>query len=199
MWLNRLNTYSGVLWYTDKRNSGDKDLKRTQQIFKAFFQQYSENTSNALFSFSTLSEWVIALRRPLHHQHENSPLPHLSDIESFVVDVEILTHFDDWLRRFEISLLCAAPKISEKRKTMVLATKLSTYAFAEFAKCCLPKDVTDYSYEETVARLRLLFSKQCSVFADRYNCMRLTRDKGEEFKHLVNQCKAALKSSSSKS
>jgi hypothetical protein len=50
---------------------------------------------------------------------------------------------------------------------MVLATKLSTEAFAEFCKCCLPKDVTDYSYEEAVARLRLLFSKQRSVFADR--------------------------------
>jgi hypothetical protein len=71
----------------------------------------------------------------------NSPLPQLSDIESFVVDVENPTHFDDWLRRFEIYLLCATPKISEKEKTMVLATKLSTDAFAEFRKCCLPKDV----------------------------------------------------------
>jgi len=76
---------------------------------------------------------------------------------------------------------------------MVLATRLSTDAFVEFRKCCLPKDVTDYSYEEAVARLRLLFSKQRSVFANRYDCMRLTRDEGEEFMHLVNRCKAALK------
>jgi hypothetical protein len=40
----------------------------------------------------------------------NSPLPQLSDIESFVVDAENPTHFDDWPRRFEISLMCAAPK-----------------------------------------------------------------------------------------
>jgi hypothetical protein len=110
-----------------------------------------------------------------------------------VVGVEDPTHFDDWLKRFEISLLCAAPKISEKEKAMVLATKLSTNAFAEFRKCCLPKDVTDYSYEEAVARLQLAFIKQRSVFADRYKCMRLTRDKGEMFMHLVNRCKAALK------
>jgi len=123
----------------------------------------------------------------------NSPLPQLSDIESFVVDVVNPTHFDDWLRRFKVPLLCAAPNISEKEKTMVLANKLSTDAFAEFRKCCLPKDVTDYSYEEAVARLRPLFSKQRSVFADRYDCMRLTRDEGEEFMHVVNRCKAALK------
>jgi hypothetical protein len=60
---------------------------------------------------------------------------------------------------------------------MVLATKLSTNAFAKFRKCCLPKDITDYSYEEAVARLSLLFSKQRSVFADRYDCMHLSRDK----------------------
>jgi hypothetical protein len=110
-----------------------------------------------------------------------------------VVDVGNPTHFDDWVRRFEISLMCAAPKISEKENTMVLATKLSTDAFAEFRKCCLPIDVTDYSYEGAVARLRLLFSKQRSVFADCYDCTRFTRDEGEEFMHLVNRCKAALK------
>jgi hypothetical protein len=47
---------------------------------------------------------------------------------------------------------------------MVLATNVSTDAFVEFLSCGLPKDVTDYSYEEAVARLRLIFSKehQCS-------------------------------------
>ena len=83
--------------------------------------------------------------------------------------------------------------------TKVLANNLSIYAFAEFRKCCLPKDVTDYSYEEVVAMLRLIFSKQRSVFADLYDCMRITRDEREEFVHLVNRCKAALKISSSKS
>jgi hypothetical protein len=82
----------------------------------------------------------------------NLPLRQLSDIESFVVDVKNLTHFDEWLRRFEISLLCAAPKISEKEETMVIVTKLLTDAFAEFRKCCLPEDVTAYIYEEAVTR-----------------------------------------------
>jgi len=76
---------------------------------------------------------------------------------------------------------------------MVLTTKLSTDAFAEFRKCCLPKDVTDYSYEEAVTMLRLLFSKKRSVLADRYDCMHLTRDEGEESMHLINRCKPAPK------
>jgi hypothetical protein len=116
----------------------------------------------------------------------NLPLPQLSDIESFMMDVENPTHFNDWIKCFEISLMCAAPKISKKDKTMVLVTKLFTDAFAEFRKCRLPKDVTDYNYEEAVARLHLLFGKQCSIFANRYDCMYLTWDEGEQFMHLVN-------------
>lgn len=126
-------------------------------------------------------------------EKRNALPPQLTDIEAYVADLGNPTHFEDWLKRFEMSLLCAAANIGDKDKTMVLATKLSADAFAEFRKCCLPKDVTDYTYEETVARLRLLFTKQRSVFADRYDCLRLTRDEGEEFMHFVNRCKASLK------
>jgi len=103
------------------------------------------------------------------------------------------THFEDWLKHFEMSLLCAAPNISDKYKAMVLAIKLSNGVFAEFRKCCLPKEVTEYTYQETVTWLRLLFTKQRSVFADRYDCLRLTRLEREEFMQFVNRCKAALK------
>jgi hypothetical protein len=162
--------------------------------FQSFFLPCSENKSNERFvqllDADRVSHVTSAAVEP--PAQGNSPLPQLSYIESFVVDVDYPTHFDDWLRRLKISLLCAAPKIGEKEKTMVLANKLSTDAFAEFRKCSLPKHVTDYSYEEAVARLRLLFSKQRSILADCYYCMRLTRDEGKEFMRLVNRCKAAL-------
>jgi len=104
-------------------------------------------------------------------EQRNASPPQITDIEAYVADMENSTHFEDWLKRFEMSLLCAAPNIGDKEKTMVLATKLSTDAFAEFRKCCLPKDVTDYTYEESVTWLRLLFTKQRSVFADRHDCV----------------------------
>lgn len=126
-------------------------------------------------------------------EHKNSAPPQLPDIEAYVADPDNATHFEDWLKRFEMSLHCAAPNIADKEKSMVLATKLSTDVFTEFRKSCLPKEVTDYSYEESVERLRMLFTKQRSVFADRHECLRLTRHEGEEFIHLVNRCKAALK------
>jgi hypothetical protein len=110
-----------------------------------------------------------------------------------VADPDNATHFEDWLKRFEMALHCAAPNIADKEKSMVLATKLSTDVFTEFRKSCLPKEVTDYSYTESVERLRMLFIKQRSVYADRHEYLCLTRHEGEELIHLVNRCKAALK------
>ena len=110
---------------------------------------------------------LVVASRPT--EQRNAPPPQLTDIEAYVADMENLTHFEDWLKRFE-SLYYVRYQTDNKEKTMVLGTKLSTVAFAEFWKCCLPKDVTDYTYEESVTRLRLLFTKQRSVFADRYDC-----------------------------
>jgi hypothetical protein len=57
-------------------------------------------------------------------EQRNSPPPQLPDIEAYVADIENPTHFEDWLKSFEMSLLCAAPNIQDNEKTMVLATKL---------------------------------------------------------------------------
>jgi hypothetical protein len=69
--------------------------------------------------------------------------PWLPDIEAFVADKESSSHFEDWLTRFQLPLQCTAPNMNDKEKAMLLATKLSTDAFAEFRKSCLPKEVTD--------------------------------------------------------
>jgi len=47
-------------------------------------------------------------------EQRNSHPPHLLDIEAYVADIENPTHLEDWLKRFEMSLLCAAPNISHK-------------------------------------------------------------------------------------
>ena len=80
------------------------------------------------------------------------PTTRLPATEAFVADKEDTSHFEDWLKRFEMSVQCTAPNINDKENAMVLATKLSTEAFAEFRKSCLPKEVTDYTYEETVTQ-----------------------------------------------
>jgi hypothetical protein len=91
-----------------KHKSGDEDSEWTLQIFKASSQPLSVNKSNTLYS-SIRSEWLSTSVAVTPPAQGTSPLPQLSNSESWVVDVEDPTHFDDWLKRFEISRLCAAP------------------------------------------------------------------------------------------
>ena len=65
-----------------------------------------------------------AATRPTE-QSKAPPPPQLTDIEAYVADMENPTHFEDWLKRFEMSLLCAAPNIGDKENIMVLTTKLN--------------------------------------------------------------------------
>jgi len=58
-------------------------------------------------------------------EQRNAPPLQLTDIEAYVADMENPTHFEDCLKRFEMSLLCATPNIGDKEKIMVLATKLN--------------------------------------------------------------------------
>lgn len=111
------------------------------------------------------------------------PAPQLPDIEAFVADIESSSLFADWLKRFELSLQCTAPNINNKVKAMVLATD----AFAEFRKSCLPNMLQNIHM-----KLRLLFTRQRSIFADRYDCLRLSRLEGEGFM-TINRCKPAIK------
>jgi hypothetical protein len=94
-----------------------------QSVLSAVLRIQEQRFVQLLDALRVVQSTSAAIMPPAHG---NSPLSQLSDIESFLMEVEHPTHFEDWLKRFEISLLCAAPKISEKEKTMVLATNVST-------------------------------------------------------------------------
>jgi len=127
--LRRLNNYSGLsCTHTQKYNSGDEDFKMNptylQSVLSAMLREQEQRNAAVL---REQEQHFVQLLDALRVDHStsaavapptqgNSPLPQLSNIESFVVDAENLTHFDDWLRRFEISLLCAAPNIVKRRR-----------------------------------------------------------------------------------
>jgi len=39
-------------------------------------------------------------------EQRNASPPQLTDIEAYVADMENCTHFEDWLKRFEMSFMC---------------------------------------------------------------------------------------------
>ena len=77
-------------------------------------------------------------------------------------------------------------------KVKALMNKMSQEAFSEYRKSCLPKEVTEFKFDDTVARLEKLFAKPQSVFIDRYECLRACRGEGEDFLPFVNRLKRLL-------
>ena len=54
---------------------------------------------------------------------------------------------------------CSAPSAKDKIKVNALMNKMSQEAFSEYRKSCLPKEVTEFKLNDTVARLEKLFAK----------------------------------------
>jgi hypothetical protein len=123
VWQSGLNNCGGVVLCSKKYNSGDKDFKMKtdfQSVLSAVLREQQQCSVQHLDALRVGHSTSAAIVPPAKG---NSPLKQLSDIESFLVDVENPTYF-------KISLLCAAPKISEKEKAMVLATNLITDDFS---------------------------------------------------------------------
>ncbi|VDM45720.1 unnamed protein product [Toxocara canis] len=84
-----------------------------------------------------------------------------------------VSRFEEWIQRFEYLFEGAAPSADDKARVKTLMTKLGSSAFSVYRRSCLPKDLTDFTYTETVGRPHELFNKKRSLFADRYACMRI--------------------------
>ena len=101
-------------------------------------------------------------------------IPALPDIQSFE-PTEERSRITEWLERFKFALDCAAPAAEDKIKVKALMNKMSEAAYSEYRKSCLPGEVTDFTFNDSVARLEKLFAKPQSIFIDRYDCLSATR------------------------
>jgi len=101
-------------------------------------------------------------------------------------------NFPPWLTRFEFGVAVSASHLSDIEKVKFLMTRLSSKAFKEYSHSCLPGEIVDYNFRTTCQRLKKLFSGDRSIFIDRYECLKINREDGEEFKAFVNRLKHQL-------
>jgi hypothetical protein len=119
-------------------------------------------------------------------------IPPLNDIILFESSND-KSRISDWIDRFTFAIDCAAPNLDDKMKVKMMMNKLTENSFAEYAKFVLPKSVTDFSFDETKANMMKLFSRQQSIFVDRYDCLKATKEDNEDFKTFINRHKMLLR------
>ncbi|KAL3114153.1 hypothetical protein niasHT_010967 [Heterodera trifolii] len=140
------------------------------------------------------------LQQLLAAQQQNAPpaqnasqLPTLTDVVCYDASEHRGCEIEDWLKRFEFALDCAAPNLQDELKVKLLMTKLCGPTFNEYCKSVLPREVTVFDFVETSEKLKALFSRPQSVWIDRYECLRSVKDDDEDFGTFINRQKKLLR------
>ena len=136
-----------------------------------------------------LTDAITAGQNPAGNTNIIPPLPDINQFEP----TDDNSRISEWLDRFGFSLECSAPNAVDGAKVKSLMNKLSEQAFSEYSRSVMPSKVTDFTYKETTEKLEALFSRQQSIFVDRYNCLKAQRSEGEDFTSFVNRHRKLLR------
>ncbi|XP_053692552.1 uncharacterized protein K02A2.6-like [Sabethes cyaneus] len=108
-----------------------------------------------------------------------------NSMTEFHYDHESNLTFDNWYSRHEDTFRVDAGKLNDAAKTRLLLRKLSDSTHAEYMNQVLPKTTQDFSFDETVSKLKQLFSAHASLFCKRYRCLTLNKKASEDFQIYV--------------
>lgn len=104
-----------------------------------------------------------------------------TNITEFAYDLEKGYSFDAWFSRYADLFEKDAAQLEDDAKVRLLLRKLSPSAHERYTSFILPKLSKEFSFEETVAKLRTIFGTPVSTFHRRYQCLQTTKDEDEDF------------------
>lgn len=104
-----------------------------------------------------------------------------TNITQFAYDLEKGYSFDAWFSRYADLFEKDAAQLEDDAKVRLLLRKLSPSAHERYTSFILPKLSKEFSFEETVAKLRTIFGTPVSTFHRRYQCLQTTKDEDEDF------------------
>ena len=98
-----------LLHEQEERNAAA--IQRQEQRFVQLLDTLRVGTSVQNGGSAGVTDAMAAI---LPNGQKHLPAARLPDIEVFMADMENPSHFEDWLKRFEMSLQCTAPDINDK-------------------------------------------------------------------------------------
>jgi len=104
-----------------------------------------------------------------------------SGITEFVYDPDNGLIFDAWFVRYEGLFNVDAKDLDDAAKVRLLLRKLNTTCHKLYIDYILPREPKDFTWEDTVKKLKQMFGKKISLFNQRYNCMNTVKSSQEDF------------------
>lgn len=104
-----------------------------------------------------------------------------NSISEFSFDPENGLTFDRWYSKYEDSFLRDGENLEDAAKVRLLLRKLSVTVHDKYQHFILPKHPREFSFEDTVKKLKTLFGTRSSLFSKRYKCLETSMCAEEDF------------------
>ncbi|XP_055604794.1 uncharacterized protein LOC129753027 [Uranotaenia lowii] len=104
-----------------------------------------------------------------------------SNMAEFAYDKFSGHTFDAWFSRYSDLFERDATKLDDPAKVRLLLRKLSPPDHERYHSFILPRTSRDFTFDETISKLKALFGATVSTFRRRYNCFQTTKDPGEDY------------------
>lgn len=112
----------------------------------------------------------------------NSLHKDLSDrMEKFTFDAEENKTFDKWYTRYQVIFETNAATMTAPERVSMLCEKLASGDYEKFANTILPLTVATIEFNTAVTTLKRIFGRKESLFALRYQCLKLEKEDIEDY------------------
>ncbi|XP_055622890.1 uncharacterized protein K02A2.6-like [Toxorhynchites rutilus septentrionalis] len=102
-------------------------------------------------------------------------------IDEFQYDPDGGIFFDSWYARYEDVFEEDGKHLDDKAKVRLLLRKIGTQFHERYVNSVLPSHPRDFSFEDTVKKLKKLFGCQKSLFNARYQCLQYVKNEVDDF------------------
>lgn len=89
--------------------------------------------------------------------------------------------FETWFSRYESMFTDEAQDLSDKAKIRLLLMKFPNTGYQRYADSILPKKPHEFSFDDTIKKLKLLFGHRETKFALRQKCFNIVKNDSEDF------------------
>ncbi|CAH8557945.1 unnamed protein product [Schistosoma intercalatum] len=105
----------------------------------------------------------------------------INAIHEFNFDGVAGVTFESWFKKYEDLFYIDLCKLDDASKVRILLRKLGTMEHERYSNFILPKNPRDFSFDDTVKTLSQIFGEQSSLFNTRYQCLKLTKEPGDDW------------------
>ncbi|XP_055639968.1 uncharacterized protein LOC129777619 [Toxorhynchites rutilus septentrionalis] len=152
-------------------------LQQQQMMNQILQRQQQSEEQQHVFMQNVVSS--IKVQVPPNPEHILDSLA--NNIKDFRYDVENNITFAAWYTRYDDLFEKDASRLDDDAKVRLLMRKLGVSEHDRYVSFILPKLPKDFSFSQTIEKLKMLFGCKESVVSRRYKCLQISKNPTEDF------------------